>query len=707
MRISLKLSQSAYAFTACHSDVTPDVEAEPLSRQEIKDLDRLALAIAEVLQVHALENGLPPTYPMSRKLSYEDARIAHQYKLPELPDISLPKPSQASQQSYGAWDTWGKTGESTTSQINPVAGTNTGEEQKFPITTTPHDHLRPSDADTNVVDRQATVETSSDTDGWLKWSVKDATNDAYAQREAMTASLQPPSGASFSSPHALIPPQVVNRNLTKGDSTGATSNESKSPETPVWPSVSPRRTTKMQGGGWVGSKNVEALLEGRLNRRSSPELDFAQDRPHRLSRQSTPTSIPGQGPRRSPPPSMFPTQKSTSGGLDPNISTTGWKAYAVYNPRTRAQPPDGPSMRYAGAEDSFNTRMQPKLTEEAFPPLASGTASNNNRFPDAHQAASESATTNPTTWDDWRPEAGTSGPEAWRKRSALSAEVPQHSDLIQAGKSYLNSSEQVPHRNTAGENQAYDTQSIQLGRSSIRAEAHQGLVTPPIPNQPPAIDGKELAATGPTPTSLQGNEGDGWSNYTPKVSAEDEGNRAYERRLAMANGGNNGLYQESSQSVLETRSNSAHVPVRESRLYAAQSSPHPALPMSTVPTAPTPQLANPTEAVDSDWAAYKPKIAAEVEGSQAHQRRAAMAGFTSATQSPRDARLDFNAGHQPRTNRSDSSTSSTRPMPLQYGQPRKTLNIVGSEARERAERAAWDERVKSSRIATTHSMKYA
>lgn len=555
----------------------------PLSEQELDDLDQLAKNVVETLQQHAVDNGLPPTYDLARVYSSEDDYIARQYPVRKSFETDKGKVAKREPASYGEWDTWGSLVPTQISNGIPEQKTGQKTAQKTEQTEASAWGAPSASASTpDTVERESVQreDTRSAGDGWGAWQPKTEENDAHDRRASMRRASSATS-STFTVPRPTSPPATKAKGQEASQPPSSASRNHLSPPPKV--------------NGWIGSQNIDALRSSQQDgwkdyQDKGPTVVMSK-------RLDDKDRLPPMTPRRQPATYVdVPTSSGRPeyAAGDTSAHTTGWGPFDKYNPRTRSSenrngtalvPNFGPSLSYAKSSTPIDE-------ENGFPLLSGAEAP----VPFQRNEPKTSLSTG-TSWDSWSPARHDDGEAAFRGRMTgqpytppvrfTTQAPPGHHDLpfsASAAQQPLDTPPRqiqeyepaAPERYSLGANvssapappQTIDnpplvqdtkssddvwatwkadvpaeTQGLQNYQRRVAMTRGEQLPESPVTVPRMATRAQQTFSTAPQGSSLPvvnesqpastAQDDDGWGSYKPSVSAEKDGNLAYERRKAM------------------------------------------------------------------------------------------------------------------------------------------------------------------------------
>lgn len=532
-----------------------------MSDQELNDLDGLAESAIDVLQQHAVDNGLPASYELARIYSSEDDYIARQYPVRKAYASDKIRVAKKEQVSHAGDDGWGML---IPAQVtaSPVPQQHKQSDQ---LASNPSivANVYAREQSTSQIQQAKASEPAAE-DGWDSWQAKTERNDAFERRAAMQ-----PGSSSSSSTFTDVKAGDRSVKNERADRSMEASQAGNSSQLSPLPKVN----------GWIGSQNMDAL---RLAQRDGWK-DYQEKAPTVLvaPKESDSHFSPLATPQR---PSANLVHVPTSSGLPENMApnnsarTTGWGPYEKYNPRTRSSQKEVSASRDAnGISSPLHKRTGSGLgMEDEYPMLPGTTSGVPFRQNESIRPASRLA-----TWEDWKPSRHDDGETAYRNRMHTKPASP-----------------------TARRTLSYK-QAIPETTAAIVPEPTSSRISTEVPGDKSDVRRDALQPCQP-PKETQQDENP-WSRWTASIAADKQGEQNFARRAAMS--------REDYMPERLMPSNSLPTLPRASLLPYAQNQPPGQA--SSVQTAPA--------TTDNDgWANYTPKISAEQQGKEAFERRRAM-----------------------------------------------------------------------------------
>lgn len=535
-----------------------------MSDAELDDLDDLAKSTVDVLKQHAIDNGLPASYDIARIYSSEDDYIAKSYSVRKSYAPEKTKVTKKEQDTYGGeWDSWGLI----PAHVKPVTARAQEQQNAWPAAKSNRVAEASPEQQSPIQVHQAKATEPSDEDGWGAWQPKTQQNDAFERRAALAGSSST-SSSTF----------TIARSESSSMMKETVDPLSKASHVPKASQLSPPPKVN----GWIGSQNMDNL---RLAQQDGWR-DYEDKGPTILipaREQNTTSSLPLTPQRRPATMVHVPTSSGLPEATTPDTSahTTGWGPFDKYNPRTRYAHNDVhvPAISNGNLSPSDKRSGLGLDKEDAYPPLPG--SANGVPFRQSEPNKSASGT---SSWEDWKPSRHDDGEAAYRSRmyakpasplaarslpfkqvspsldrtaripepifSAAASEAPvAHPDVPKDASA---PSEPPTEKQQAEDPWAGWTPSVAADKQgeqnfARRAEMSREYSMPerPMPSDTVPIQARmpslaEVRTRLPRPdadvhTVPLASDDDAWANYKPKVSAQQQGNEAFERRRAMAN----------------------------------------------------------------------------------------------------------------------------------------------------------------------------
>lgn len=553
-------SEDQLLIVLCRDDPEDAGPVTPLSDQELDDLDHLAKNVVETLQQHALDNGLPPTHDLARIYSSEDDYIARQYPVRKTLRANTVKTSKKEERPSSEWDTWG---ELVPAQI-PSNGTSIQrKEGDWPAQPSNNPLPDPNMAVSSERQQPKVFEPAAD-DGWGKWQPATAQNDAFDRRAAMRRRSSTTS-STFTVPRSGSPAARTNASLQPEANNSRIANHLSPPP---------------KANGWIGTQNIDAL---RMSQRDGWS-NYQEKGPTVMVSKRPDESIIASPMTAQRKPATY-VDVPTSSGLperqeaDNSAHTTGWGPFDKYNPRTRSsQKSSGRSPVPDASLSPSYARHGPGVNDETAYPRLSGGASD----APSHRIDPSKSSTGPTSWDHWTPSRNNDGEDAYRGRMTRKAHVTSKSPQMAVRQPDLSARhmQDSPSARLQQERRPSAVSANVLVPPNIPSATETNVSEDPwakwnatvpaekqgeqnfqrraamsrgeyLPDRPAASAAASPSAQRsfgtasqdtayarpiePPATAVQQDD-DPWNSYQPTVTAERQGNEAFERRRAMANG---------------------------------------------------------------------------------------------------------------------------------------------------------------------------
>ena len=478
-------------------DESLDSSDPTLSDAEIRDLDQLTKNVVEVLNMHAMDNGLPAFADIARKPNYIDDEPAYDsqygsrqredrgtggghvgsYRATRSGDALNAAGAENGDDGWGDWGTPSghdtpKKKEATLipTQIpaRPVPKALGDDWSEWGQAHRTDSTAQPSHATEAISTSESSrpapgPSQAADDDGWASYSATPVDNDAYERRAALSRgeSLPPPAARSFTP----TPARHV-YDVTSSDSLAKPNDRAFEPAADDgWGNWQPTTSNN------DAFERRAALARGEVQSPLRPAAALAPVPAEQLQSQATFTSRDRKA------------STTMMQAVDHLIAKNGW---------TSSRPPSRDAVQTTKLLSVFNAPSRPDTAHNGWsdPLLEQPRSQLAERGPMPNGASAVE-----DGWGSWtKLDAEKAGTEAYRRRQALSSGANGRTDGAAA---------------------------LPACPAAVRSD-------------PPLADQSRNARSPGPPAATDKPTADGWMNYTPSAAASKEAELAYQRRAVMS-----------------------------------------------------------------------------------------------------------------------------------------------------------------------------